>query len=50
MDWRIYGEGRTQIPLISFATLDLLTEVGLNRVYTDIKMVTIFWVTANGAK
>ena len=26
MDWRIYGEGRTQIPLISPATIDLLAQ------------------------
>ena len=26
MDWRIYGEGRTQIPLSSPATIDLLAQ------------------------
>ena len=26
MDWKIYGEGRTQIPLSSPATIDLLAQ------------------------
>ena len=26
MDWRIYGEGRTQIPLSSSATIDPLAQ------------------------
>ena len=26
MDWRIYGEGKTQIPVSSAATIDLLAQ------------------------
>ena len=38
-DWRIFGEGRTQIPLTSSTTIDLLAQ-DLDRVYTDMKIAS----------
>ena len=37
MGLRIYGEGRTQIPMSSPATIDPLPRTQIDRVYTDIK-------------
>ena len=38
-DWRIFGEGRIQIPLTSSTTIDLLAQ-DLDRVYTDMKIAS----------
>ena len=38
MSLRIYGEGRTQIPLSSPATIGPLPRISIDRVYTDIKL------------
>ena len=40
MGSRIYGVGRTQIPLSSLATIDSLAQVPRDRVYTDIKIAS----------
>ena len=40
MDWRIYEEWGTQIPLSSPATIDFGTRSTIDRVYTDIKMAS----------
>ena len=38
MGLRIYGEGRTQIPLSSPATIGLWQGSGIDRVYTDVQI------------
>ena len=37
MGMNIYGEGRTQIPLSSSATIGPLPRISIDRAYTDIK-------------